>query len=110
MRQSDGGEPARRGKRKFTIAFKRDAVELMRRRRIEGASLAQVARELEIGPGLLWEWERKLEGPRRDAGFEGAPGETLEEENRRLRRENALLREEREFAKKALVFFARESP
>jgi transposase len=38
------------------------------------------------------------------------PGETVEEENRRLRRENAILREEREFAKKAAAFFARESP
>ena len=110
MRPPEGGAPGRRGKRKFTVAFKRDAVELMRRRRIDGASLAQVARELGIAAGLLWEWERKLEGPRSDLSPERAPGETLEEENRRLRRENALLREEREFAKKALVFFARESP
>jgi transposase-like protein len=38
------------------------------------------------------------------------PGETPDQELRRLRRENAILREERAFAKKALVFFAKESP
>jgi hypothetical protein len=34
----------------------------------------------------------------------------LEEENRRLRRGNAILREERQFVKTVLVFFTRESP
>ena len=36
-------------------------------------------------------------------------GETLEQEVRRLRRENATLRQEAAFAKKAAAFFARES-
>jgi transposase len=109
MRRSTGSATGRRAKRTFSAEFKREAVELMRRRRTEGVSLSQVARELDIGAGLLWEWARKLEGGG-DAAPARSPGETLEEENRRLRRENALLREEREFAKKALVFFARESP
>jgi transposase len=71
--------------------------------------MSQVARELDIGAGLLWEWDKQLNGEReRDA--ERLPGETPEQELRRLRRENAILREERAFAKKALVFFAKESP
>jgi transposase len=37
------------------------------------------------------------------------PGETVEQENRRLRREVAVLRQEQAFAKKAAVNFAKES-
>jgi transposase len=81
----------------------------MRRRRGEGVSLSQVARELDIGAGLLWEWDKKLDGGR-ERGAERLAGETLEQELHRLRRENAILREERAFAKKALAFFAKESP
>lgn len=86
-------------------------MRLLRRRRSEGVSWTQIARELDVAPGLLWEWERKLAGDRARAASSptGLPGETLEEENRRLRRENAILREEREFAKKAAAFFAKES-
>ncbi len=109
MKRSTGSATGRRAKRTFSTEFKREAVALMRRRRGEGVSLSQVARELDIGAGLLWLWDRKLEDGS-DAGQARLPGETLEAENRRLRRENALRREERAFAKKALVFFARESP
>jgi transposase len=90
-----------------------EAVQLMRRRRAEGLSLAQIGRELGVGPALLWDWARKLDGRGTGAVAEPAPGrlpgETVEEENRRLRRENAILRQEREFAKKAAAFFATES-
>jgi transposase len=37
------------------------------------------------------------------------PDETLEQENRRLRRELATLRQEQAFAKKVAVSFAKES-
>jgi len=37
------------------------------------------------------------------------PKESLEDENRRLRRENAGLREDRGILKKAAAFFAKES-
>jgi transposase len=37
------------------------------------------------------------------------PGETLEQENRRLRREVDVLRQEQAFAKKVAVYFAKES-
>ena len=40
---------------------------------------------------------------------ESEPGETLEQEVRRLRREVARLEEERAFIKKAAAFFAKES-
>ena len=102
-----------RVRRRFSAEFKAEAVELMRRRRAEGVALSQIGRELGIRPALLWEWARKLDGggtgPVAEPGPGRFSGETLEEENRRLRRENAILREEREFAKKAAAFFAKES-
>lgn len=103
-------DPART-KRTFSAEFKKEAVSLMRRRRAEGVSLNQIGRELGIGPTLLWEWARKLDGGGTGPVAEPArlPGETVEEENRRLRRENAILRQEREFAKKAAAFFLKES-
>ena len=103
---------ARRARRTFTDEFKREAVRRMRERRAEGVDLAQIGRELDIKPALLWEWARRLDGKgtgRVDARTGPAPGETLEEEVRRLRRENAVLKQEREFAKKAVAFFAKES-
>jgi hypothetical protein len=61
-----------------------------------------------IGAGLPWERARKLEGGA-DAAPAHSSGETLEEENTHLRRDNAILRKECEFTKKTLVFFARKS-
>ena len=78
----------------------------MRRRRAQGVSLAQIGRELEVAPTLLWDWARKLDG---GGTAPGARGETLEEEVKRLRREVVTLRQEREFAKKAAAFFLKES-
>ena len=107
--KGDAFAPQRRKPRKtYTPQFKAEAVRLLRERKAAGASLTQVARELDLKPGMLWEWVQKLEGgrPVRDGAL---PGETLEEENRRLRRENAILRQEREFAKKAAAFFLKES-
>lgn len=105
--------PKPRAKRTFSAEFRAEAVQLMRRRRALGVSLAQIARELDVGPALLWEWAKKLDG--RGTGRveahtpEAAPGESLEAEVRRLRREVAVLRQERDFAKKAAAFFAKES-
>jgi len=103
----------RRARRTFSEAFKREAVRRMRERRDEGVDLVQIGRELEVRPALLWAWARKLDGQgtgRVEAVGVAPPGETLEGEVRRLRREVARLKEERDFAKKAAAFFAKESP
>ena len=102
----------RRGRRTFSDEFKRQAVRRMRERRDEGVDLAQIGRELDVRPALLWEWARKLDGKgtgRVESLTAPTPDETLEDEVRRLRRENAILKQEREFAKKAAAFFAKES-
>lgn len=95
----------RRPKRRFTHEFKAEAVRLLRDRQRRGDSESQVARDLGLTPQLLHDWADQL-----DVGGRPAPlGETLEEEVRRLRRENATLKLERDFAKKAAAFFAKES-
>ncbi len=87
----------------------------MRRRRAQGIGLNQIARELDVGPALLWHWARKLDGGGTGVVVEGShgpsgpAGETLEEEVKRLRREVVTLRQERDFAKKAAAFFSKES-
>ncbi len=93
-------------RRIFSSEFKSDAV-----RRYEGAgrTLTQVARELNVHPSLLQTWRRK--GKATAAGTTRAPDvpSSLDEEVRRLRRENAELREDRDILKKAATFFAKQS-
>ena len=107
----DPKAPPRAGRRSFTDAFKRDAVALLRQRRRQGHSLRQIGDDLGVRPALLWEWARRLDGGGTGVIGRGAgeADESLEEEVRRLRREVAVLREERDFAKKAAAFFAKES-
>lgn len=99
---------SRRERRAFTDEFKQEAVRLMHDRRAKGWKVAQVARELEVRPDQLREWARQVAN--RDGGLAAAGiVETPEQELQRLRRENARLKEEREFAKKVAVYFAKES-
>ncbi|SRR5690606_12393358 len=100
-------KPARRERREFSAEFKAEAVRMVEERRAAGGTLAQVGRELDVRPDQLRVWARH----HREAQGLGAglPGETLEQENRRLRRENATLRQEQAFAKKVAAYFAKES-
>jgi transposase len=97
----------RRERREFSAEFKAEAVRLVAERRAAGETLAQVGRELDVRPDQLRAWTRQ----QREAhgSGSGVPNETLEQENRRLRRELATLRQEQAFAKKVAVYFAKES-
>ena len=90
-------------RRTFSEEFKRDAVK---RAQTADQPFTQTARELGVSVSLLEIWRRKYgsETPKAIA----API-SLEDEVRRLRRENASLREDREVLKKAAAFFAKES-
>ena len=94
-----------RAKRVFTAEFKAEAVQLLRTRQAEGATLAAVSRELDVSADQLRAWERQQVAQ----GQVPRATESEAEELRRLRRENAVLRQEREFLKKATAFFAKES-
>ena len=83
--------------------FRARAVELVRTR---GLSRAQVARDLGINVETLRLWVKQVDI---DAGQRDGLTTDEKAELARLRRENRILREEREILKKAAAFFARES-
>lgn len=82
--------------------FKREAVELYRS---SEKSIPKVAQQLSIADESLRRWIRQHEV---DAGEREGLTTDEREELGRLRRENKTLRQEREFLKKAAVFFAKE--
>ncbi len=95
-------------RRRYTKEFKLEAVELALG---SEKSLAHVARDLGIAPALLHAWKQQLEARRPDAAFPGHGKRAgPEDETRQLRRELERVKQERDFLKKAAVFFARESP
>ena len=93
----------RRKRRQFTDEFKADTVRLVHE---GGRSIARVARDLDLTESALREWVAKAEAKRRGEDVL-ATGER--DELRLLRRENKVLRTERDILKKAAAFFARES-
>jgi transposase len=96
-------QPPRRARREFSPEFKARTVELIES---SGKSIGQVCRELDLTETLVRRWVTQA---RIDAGT--APGLDSQEraELARLRRENTVLREEREILKKAAAFFAHET-
>ena len=95
----------KRGRTAYTEEFRREAVRLVER---DPSQLAQVARELDVHPQSLRVWWRRAQADRDGPIVSPTRVLTLEEENRRLRQENARLTEERDILKKATAFFARD--
>ena len=89
------------GKR-YGQEFRAEAVRLV----ADGGSLRQVALDLGVNVWTLRDWVRSHRASQATA----PPGrrESLEEENTRLKRELALVRQERDILKKAAAYFAKE--
>src|SRR2546425_8805577 len=90
-------------RRRYTVEYKREAVRFLEE---TGRPLREVAEELKVPEGVLGRW-RKQYGT---GASDGAVSATEAEELRRLRRGNELLRQERDFLKKATADFANPSP
>ena len=83
--------------------FRREALELLR----AGRSPRELAEALVVSEQTLRNWRRRDQVDRheRDDGLTSDEREEL----RRLRRENARLKQERDILKRATAFFARET-
>ena len=93
----------RRPRRQFDEEFQSQAVRLVLE---EGKSVGAVARDLDLTASSLRNWVRRARADR----THGKTGLTTaeREELARLRKENRILREEREILRKAAAFFATE--
>jgi transposase len=96
----------RRKRQAYTVEFKLQAVRLANE---SGRPIGQIARELGIRPDVLGRWRREFDRERPGLQANGAAVGSPEEEIRRLQREVAILREEREILKKATAFFAKDA-
>jgi transposase len=94
---------SRRKRRSFTDEFKAQAVELVLK---SGKTVTKVAHDLDLVPSALGDWVKL-------AKAQPTPAQKVLEDQgvelARLREEVRVLRMERDFAKKAAVFFAKES-
>lgn len=90
-----------RKRRKYTEDFKRDAVALVTD---QGYKVSEAARSLGIGDNLIRRWKREFEEEASGTGLDADEREEL----KRLRKENRMLRMEKEILKKASAYFAKE--
>ena len=92
-----------RPRRSFTSEFKAQTVELVR---TSGKSVAQVCLELDLTETAVRRWLAQADI---DAGRREGLTTDEREELSRLRRENRVLREERDILRTAAAFFAKET-
>ncbi len=93
----------RRRRRAFTAAYKAEVVELCRK---GDRTIPEVARDLDLTESSVRRWAEQAEI---DAGRKPGLTSSEHEELVRLRKENRVLREERDILKRATVFFAVET-
>jgi transposase len=93
----------RRPRRSFSKEFKAEVVQLVR---TSGKTIAAIAREMDLGETAVREWVRQADV---DAGRREGLTTSEREELAALRKENRVLREERDILKRATVFFAKET-
>ena len=87
----------------YAAEYRRRVVELVR----SGRPISELAREFEVTGNSIRNWVKRadLDDGRRTDGLTSDEREELN----RLRRENRVLREEKEILKKAAAWFAQET-
>lgn len=92
-------------RRQFSREFKREAVQLVT---VRGVSVARAARDIDVHATVLRRWI-KQSGNDPAGAFPGNCQMTpVDDELRRLRREVAKLKAERDILKKAAAYFAKD--
>ena len=89
---------------KYSREFKEEAVRLLTS---GGKSGRDIERDLGIGKGQIYRWRRELEAE--GGGVRAFPGKgnPRDEEIARLRKELAIVTEEREILRKAVAIFSK---
>ena len=90
-------------RRSFAPEFKAHTVELVR---TSGKSVGEICRDLDLTETAVRRWVAQADV---DAGRRDGLTTAEREELSRLRRENRVLRDERDILKKAAAFFAKET-
>jgi transposase len=90
-------------RRSFTPEFEAHSVELVR---TSGKSVGEICRDLDLTETAVRRWVAQADV---DAGRRDGLTTAEREELARLRRENRVLRDERDILKKAAAFFAKET-
>ena len=93
-----------RPRRTFTPEYKARVVKWCR---TGGKSVADVAKEFDLNESVLRRWLRQADI---DAGERDGLTTAEREELARLRKENRVLRQERDILKRAAIFFIKETP
>ncbi len=90
------------GYKKYSDEFKRDVLAMV----MEGSrSVAQLERELDITPGLIYKWQQRYRV--KDEVIQPSEEHAEQVELRRLRRELEIIKQERDILKKAIQVFSR---
>ena len=98
---------------KYTKEFRDSTVQLVLS---EDKSVIQIGKDLDVNPKTIYNWVREYKIKNNIAiTTQGSSKnnistvkESTEEELRRLRRENKILKQERDILKKATAYFAKE--
>ena len=91
----------------YTAEFKQSAVKLANESEVP---VAETARNLGINENTLYTWISKYSQPAEVKKKTERTDAHLYDELQQLKRENARLRQERDFLKKAAAYFAKEHP
>jgi transposase len=92
-------------KKTYSEEFK---VETLRLVETSGKSVREIEEELGLSKGIIYKWRRRYRVNEAEEKLERSAEREAQAEIRRLERENAVLRQERDILKKALGIFSKE--
>ncbi len=102
-----------RSRRTFDAAQKIEMVRRMEERVATGVPVSVIASDLRVRPAQLRIWAKQMAARAGQSPRDVFPGEgrspSADEELRQLRRELDVVRQERDFLKRAAAYFAKES-
>jgi len=91
---------------KYTQEFKDSTIQLILN---SDKSILQISKDLGVSDKTLYAWMKSYRLNKGLSSTSSNDKESLEEENRRLRRELNQVKKEREILKKAAAYFAKEA-